>query len=290
MKWDDEVKTSKTISNYQQHIFDILIKEHPEYLRSDVVADILFLERIEQALHIYLEYPDPFEFERDPAEAVLKSLPSEIIKNSAAVEFIQYYQDARNQLEHERFLKETADDNCESANNRANAKAELGRIDEALEDYNQACHENPKSPLPHKITPFFGRARLYLEIGQGLDALKNAEHIFDLLSESSYVDTFEYLSLAELFLQCNVPEKSVICLKHLLDFLTDMLPFTVINSDGSLEYEKDGFHMSTSDSHLTEIISLVKDIEKSLGQNTHLIRLLETVKNDIALWRAKTGI
>lgn len=291
MKWDDEVKVRETKLNCK-NILDILTREHPEYLRLNVADDILFLEHLEQAIDIYMENDGLFEFDREIAEAALKSLPPGVIANPMSVEFIQHYQDAIDQLAYVSFIKETAEDVCDYAmcfNNRANAKAELGRIDEALEDYNLACQQNPDGTSPDEITPFLGRAQLYIKIGRRPEALNDAEHIFDVLSASPCEDPSAYLSLARLFHQCNEHEKSVICLKRLLLVVTEMLPFTFVTANGSLEYEKGGHHVFALDSLLSEIIGLVKVIEKSLGQNKHLIMLLETVKDDIVLWRAKTG-
>ncbi len=292
MKWDDDVKVRKTKLNCQ-NVLDILIREHPEYLRSNAASDSLFLEHIEQAIAIYMEYDELFEFNREIAEAALKRIPTGVISNPVSLVFIQHYHDAIDQLAYMRFIRETAEDSSGSAmrlNNRANAKAELGRIDEALEDYNLACQENPSSTSPQDITPFFGRAQLCLRIGLNPEALKDVEHIFGLLSASSCDNPSDHLSLARLFLQCNDPERSVICLNRLMKVLTDMLPFTYISADGSLEYEKGGHYVFALDSLSSEIIGLVKNIEESFGRNKNLIMLLETVKGDIALWRAKTGI
>ncbi|MBI5846875.1 MAG: hypothetical protein HZB31_02840 [Nitrospirae bacterium] len=292
MKWDDEVKIRETKLNCQ-NVQGILIREHPEYLRSNVAADSLFLEHLEQAIDIYVGQDDPLEFDREIAEATLNGIPTGVIANPMSLEFIQHYHDAIDHLAYVRFIKETAEAACDSAmglNNRANAKAELGRIDEALEDYNMACQETPSATSPHDITPFFGRAQLCLKIGRRPESLNDAEHIFDVISSSSCNDIFDHLSLARLFLQCGNLEKSVISLKRLMHVLTEMLPFTFISANESLEYEKGGHHVFVLDSLLAEIIGMVKDIEKSLGRNNHLIMILETVKGDIALCRAKTGV
>lgn len=293
MKWDEKVKVKNNVPDYRK-IIDILIQGYPEYLGSKPTTDILFLEQLEQAIDIYFTGNDePFAFECELAESALKRVPSEVIDKPMSIEFLQLYLDARDECAYLQFISETAGDCCDSymaLNNRANAKAALGRLEEALEDFNLACEKVHDSGAPYDATPFLGRAGLYVVLGPRSEALKEAEYIFDMLSDHSHSNCFEHIDLARLFLKCNDPFKSLICLKRTLRLLTEMLPFTFLGLEGSLEYEKHGEHIFALEYYLAEIIGIIKQIELSHRQDKHLTALTETLKNDIALWRAKTGI
>lgn len=292
MKWDEGVNVKNYILDYR-NIIDILIQGHPECLRSKT-ADLLFLEQLEQAIHIYFTGNDePFAFDRGLVESALKRLPSAVIDKPMAVEFLKLYLDARGDCVYLQFISETAGDCCDSymaLNNRANAKAALGRLEEALEDFNLACEKVHDSGLPYDATPFIGRAGLYCELGRRGEALKEAEYIFDMLSDHSHSNYFEHIDLARLFLKCNAPYKSLDCLKRAMRLLAEMLPFTFPGLEGSLEYERDGEHIFALDYYLEETIGLIKQIELPPGQDKHFTALTEALKDDIALWRAKAGI
>lgn len=294
MKWDEGVNVKNNIPDYW-NIIDILLQGHPEYLDSKPTTNIFCLAHLEQTIHIYFTGNDEtFAFERELAENALKRLPSEVIAKPLAVEFLQLYLDARGECAYLQFISETAGDCCNSYrafNNRANAKAALGRLDEALEEFNLACEKINDSGVPYDATPFMGRAGLYVVLGRSREALKEAEYIFEMLSDYSHSNYFEHIDLARLFLNCNEPFKSLVCLKRAMCLLTEMLPFTFLSLEGSLEYEKDGEHIFALEYYLAETIGIIKQIELPHGQDKRLITLTEALKkDDIALWRAKTGI
>lgn len=292
MKWDEGVNVKNNMPDYR-NIMDILILGHLECLHSKT-ADILFLKHLEQAIHIYFTGNDePFAFDSELAESALKRLPPAVIDKPMAVEFLKLYLDAREECAYLQFISETAGDCGDSymaLNNRANAKAALGRLDEALEDFNLACEKIHDSVEPYDATPFIDRAWVYVVLGRRSQALKEAEYIFDMLSNYSHSNCFEHIALARLFLKCKDPFKSLVCLKRTLWLLTEMLPFTFRGFEGSLEYEKDGEHIFALEYYLAETIGLIKQIELLPGQDKHFAAFTEALKSDIALWRAKTGI
>lgn len=293
MKWDEGVQIKHSLPEYRD-IIDILRHVHPECLDSKPTTDILFLKHLEQAIHIYFTGNDElFAFERELAENALKRLPSEVIEKPMSIEFLQLYLDARGECSYLQFISETAVDCRDSymaLNNRANAKAALGMIDEAVEDFNLACEKINDSGVPYDVTPFLGRAGLYVVLGRINEALKEADYIFDMLSDHSHSNCFEHIDLARLFLKGDDLFKGLVCLKRTLRLLTEMLPYTFLPLEGSLEYEKDGEHIFALEYYLAETIGIIKQSELSPGQNKGLITLNETLKIDIALWRAKTGI
>lgn len=165
--------------------------------------------------------------------------------------------------EYEDFLEATADSNCMRAhefNNRANARAALGRHNEALNDYGMACALEPDNP-----SFLLNQAELFIDLGMIEKALSNVRKARQLGGSGDVTDPHELYYVARMFLKCNEPEFAEEALIDFLRFLLSIIPYTVRDDMGGYIIKKDGHTM-----HISGIIDF-EDLD-------HLVREINEVK------------
>lgn len=115
------------------------------------------------------------------------------------LDFVREYIDRQESFSLEEFIREDADSDAHEANefaNRGNSRFHLGRVEEALEDYDRAVELAPDRPHPYEA-----RGRALLEIGNLEKALEDIEKALSLSSEGSPSPGGCRLLLAEILLR-----------------------------------------------------------------------------------------
>lgn len=143
------------------------------------------------------------------------------------------------------FLEETANSICTQAhdfNNRANARAALGRHDEALRDYDKACSLEPEDP-----SFLLNQAGLFLELGMKKRALENVRRAWQLGGQGDVADPHGLFRIAQMFLICDNPDSAEKTLLAFLRFLQLIIPCAVKEDGGGYIIKKDGHTIHTSD-------------------------------------------
>lgn len=181
-------------------------------MNRDLVKRIIDLYEIAFAQEFY-ELPDFLSI--DSAGRIMDRLPEEVINNPPSLEAIIKVISVYDQMLAEEFLADTANSRAFTAadyNNRANARWELGRVDEALSDYDMAYQLEP-----NKISFRMNRLQLLLELNRKEEVIQELAGI----NEAFKGDFHNLSNIINCNWRCN---RMGYALKWISEFLRQLIP------------------------------------------------------------------
>ena len=287
----NETITEKPI---EVSIINYIKRNHPEYSppTSLVTRDFIKLINVAMGKVIFPDdsVDDTFdsgeEISDDEAGEILQSLSPEVISQPLTYETIHIILDVYNNLMWEKHIQETAETECVRAwefNNRANARAALGRSLEALRDYNRACEIEPDVP-----DYLFNRSQFLLGLGAKGDALTDATHAHQIMQKHSVEYLHDFLQLTSIFVECGEISLALKALEDFIRVFSSIIPYLLKDNHGSCraEINENGIHMCCA-IDCESITSMIEVIESALDDNdTELKTTMKTIKKEMMLVKA----
>jgi hypothetical protein len=275
-------------------VIEYIKDSHPEYLSPNALVTFDFIKLISVAVEKVIcpdhSIDDTFDsgevISDEEAEAILHSLTKEVISYPLAYETIHIILDVYNDLMWKKHIKETAETQCVRAwefNNRASARAALGRSLEALRDYNRACEIEPDVP-----DYLFSRSQFLLGLGAKGDALTDATHAHQLMQKKGVAYLHDFLQLTSIFVECDEISLALKALEDFIRVFRSIIPHLLRDNLGSCKTEtnENGIRMACG-IDCKSIISLIEDIESTFDDNdTGLKTTMETIKEEMILVKA----
>jgi len=279
------------------YILNRLRNQHPEYSQqgaSVTVECIKSIIKIREIVFSRILHEPPSMITDEEAMSILKKLPPAILKNPVSIKTIEIIISEHEQLITRNVMYDMANDEAFSAseyNNRAAARSEFERYDEALEDYNRACELEPDS-----LSFFQNRATLFLSLGMRDEALNDISYVNNKLTNEALDDISQVSDRAakiKLFeCMCSIPpqieltfkfnqyETTLYLMAAYLRYLISLLPFTKISNE-IIEIENDGMHMNIHSERMGMINFSLKEIKiYNKTKQSHIISELIKEAND----------
>lgn len=286
MEYNERITFQKQEHNLEEQIMEKIITSHPEYKTEYALVTADYIGLVDRTMEIVcgIEDLETESVSYEEAIEVLKNMPAEIFSSPISAKSIEYILSSLSSIRYRSFLNATADcsgDDPISLFNRANARAELGRTEEALEDLIHVCILNPDN-----IDGFISRASLYSSLGEKAKALQDAATALEMLNNSNDSALFSYIQLAYIFHECSDTKLTTRSLLKYTEIFISLLPYATLDNNGGYYINKDGLHMCSSLSSFNNIFELISDIEKEKSIDTELAALIEKLKIDICTIRA----
>lgn len=285
MKKDHKIIILEHINLY--YICNRLRNKYPEYSQPDARVNIEYVKLIIRIEDLFLSKTinsnvAPSFINNEEAISILKRLSPAIIKNPMSLKTIDAVLNEYNQLEYRNMLSDIIDCEAENAsehNNRANARFEAGRYDEALNDYTHACELEPD-----EIGYFRSRAQLLLKLNMKQKALRDIRYINERILKNNLL---QYLTIfpsqIQLNFKCHKYDMVLKLTERYFDQLSSILPNTRITNN-TIEIEKDGIHICMSIDHVVkEVIHCFRKIclyDKS-RENSKNKKLMQKINNQV---------
>ncbi len=196
-------------------------------------------------------------------EAILAGLPEKAKKHPLTHETVHLILRERDDMLCRSILVETADTRCVRAwefNNRANARAELGRSLEALKNYNLACDMEPNQP-----DLLLNRAGFLRRLEAIKDALEDAARAYRLIEGGGIEHDMDFLHLASIFMACGEMHQAMKAFSTILKSLASSMKrgeYGVLR----LETSRDGIHLC-GPVDLEGILGLAEEMEEALDDS-----------------------
>jgi tetratricopeptide (TPR) repeat protein len=201
----------------EQRIIAHIKASHPDYAAPSASVTKAFIRlvlRTSDALFAE-DFPDlddlpPTDLSDSEAQELLDSLPKDALRHPLSRETVRLVLETYNDLSYEWYVRDLADQPCNSAadhNNRANALAHFGALGEALEGYGIATALDRNN-----IVPLLNRAQTLATMGRLKEALEMAKRGFLLTGEGKLQDWKAHLALSVVFLECGRPVQAAMCL------------------------------------------------------------------------------
>lgn len=293
-----EATRKEDVKPIEIEIINYIHQHHPECSATGFTMNADFIRLVlDTANKIIIDRElglEPGDLDDEPtdeeAEEILRNMPQAAITQPLARESVRLIHEEYVALSYRKFLAESADDDCAMAwefNNRANARAGLGRYLEAQMDYNRACDIDPNDS-----THFLNRAGLFVSLGVIDDALRDCLHVSTLLREDDIAYYGDLFMLANIFRQCGEYLLAAQSLLKFLKLVKSLIPYTRREGDSYI-IQKDGHTIhTTSLVDLEEISSFIKNIEDdgTCGENKKFGSLVETIKGEFSALKVLVGI
>jgi tetratricopeptide (TPR) repeat protein len=289
--------TASEKENSQVAILEYIAINHPEYTAPQAIVSAEFIKIVRRAVNQSLKEDDPGrsfddleECSDEEAETILADLPEKAIARPFAEETIEIIQGIEGALAYKRYVRDIADDQCVSAcdfNNRANARSELGRYEEALEDYGRASELDPVDSCC-----LVNRMQLLVQLGRLNEAVVDAEHAWKIMEAGRPDRQLDLLVIANIFNKCNRPHQAAVCLYHYFELLESLRPYMRKDDDGKLVIDKNDGPIQLSETvHVDYICDLLASIDekgRSDGYD-HFNGLIEEMKRMAAQLKVLQG-
>jgi tetratricopeptide (TPR) repeat protein len=283
----NEVTKEKPI---ELSIIDYMKQNHPEYSSPNSVVTHDFIKLIDVPMEKVC-FPDDSvepgkEITDEEARAILHRLSPEVTSSPLTYETIHIILDVYNTIMREKHIRETAETQCARAwefNNRAHARAALGRSLEALRDYNRACEIEPDVP-----DYLFHRSQFLLGLGAKGDALSDATHAHQIMQKKSVDYLHDFLHLTSIYVECGEISLALKALEDFIRVFRSIIPHLAKDNHNGRRPDVNAKSIHRSCAIDCEgITSLIEKIESSLDDNnTGLKVTMKNIKRELMLVKA----
>ncbi len=293
IKWDDRVKedSQSGVDDIEER-FDIFKNHFPHLMAIDskVTPEVIIAVDETFFMMVNADYTE-VKMSRKKAAKIMRMLPDNIRQGPVTLDIIRAIDKQTRLYSSEENRKQTlkiADTKVRSYRrftDRAFARWELGRLAEALEDFDRACE---LSPGDQDI--FRCRIRVMIEMGMFERALQNLSIIDEEMVEITADNADIRSSIPWYYVRCGAPKKALhSMIKHILA-LKALTPYVTIDHP-FVTYEKDGNKMDIGViASIEGYIDLAKQIEEENKSDTEINSLLNDFKTEFLKLRNQWGV